>query len=125
VATGKPMDLGGVHGRVEATGRGVVAVTAATLEALGRTLTGQRLVVQGFGNVGRHVAQVAAEQGAVIVGVSDVPGGRHVPKGVEVPPGGRGRAATRSGLRPVNGPDALNSRCPHRSASVCDANKSQ
>src|SRR6202789_3600824 len=31
VATGTPLDLGGLAGRVQATGRGVVAVTAATL----------------------------------------------------------------------------------------------
>jgi len=85
VVTGKPLDLGGVPGRVEATGRGVVAVTASTLAALGRELSGQRLVIQGFGNVGRHVAQLAAEQGAVIVAVSDVSGGRYVPGGLDVP----------------------------------------
>ena len=85
VVTGKPIDLGGVPGRVEATGRGVVAVTAATLTALGRNLVGQRIVIQGFGNVGRHVAQIAAEHGAVIVGVSDVSGGRHIREGVDVP----------------------------------------
>ena len=51
----------------------------------GATLAGQRLVIQGFGNVGRHVAQIAAEQGAVIVGVSDVSGGRHVAEGFDVP----------------------------------------
>jgi glutamate dehydrogenase (NAD(P)+) len=85
VATGKPIDLGGIPGRVEATGRGVVAVTAATLAALGKSLAGQRIVIQGFGNVGRHVAQIAAEQGAVIVGVSDVSGGRHDREGVDVP----------------------------------------
>jgi glutamate dehydrogenase (NAD(P)+) len=85
VATGKPLDLGGIPGRVEATGRGVVAATKATLAVLGRSLTGQRVVIQGFGNVGLHVAQIAAEQGAVIVGVSDVSGGRHVPEGVDVP----------------------------------------
>jgi glutamate dehydrogenase (NAD(P)+) len=85
VATGKPLDLGGVPGRAEATGRGVVAVTSATLVAQGRTLAGQRLVIQGFGNVGRHVAKFAAEQGAVIVGVSDVSGGRHASDGFDVP----------------------------------------
>jgi glutamate dehydrogenase (NAD(P)+) len=85
VATGKPLDLGGIPGRVEATGRGVVAVTAATLTVLGKNLAGQRIVVQGFGNVGRHVAQIAAEQGALIVGVSDVSGGRALPVGINVP----------------------------------------
>jgi glutamate dehydrogenase (NAD(P)+) len=85
VVTGKPLDLGGIAGRVEATGRGVVAITSAALDALGRSLVGQRLVVQGFGNVGRHVAQIAAEQGAIIVGVSDVSGGRHRSEGIDVP----------------------------------------
>ena len=85
VVTGKPLELGGVPGRVEATGRGVVAITASTLAESGRALTGRRLVIQGFGNVGRHVAQLAAEQGAVIVAVSDVSGGRHVPGGIDVP----------------------------------------
>jgi glutamate dehydrogenase (NAD(P)+) len=85
VATGKPLDLGGVPGRLEATGRGVVAITEATLAALGRSLGGQRIVIQGFGNVGRHVAQIAAERGAMIVAVSDVSGGRHIPEGVDVP----------------------------------------
>jgi glutamate dehydrogenase (NAD(P)+) len=85
VVTGKPLDLGGLPGRAEATGRGVVAVASATLVAQGRTLAGQRLVIQGFGNVGRHVAQFAAEQGAVIVGVSDVSGGRHLSGGFDVP----------------------------------------
>ncbi len=85
VVTGKPLDLGGLAGRVQATGRGVVAVTAATLTALGRRLAGQRLVVQGFGNVGRHVAEIATEQGAVVVGISDVSGGRYVADGIDVP----------------------------------------
>ena len=85
VATGKPLDLGGVPGRAEATGRGVVAVTSATLVAQGRSLAGQRVVIQGFGNVGRHVAKFAAEQGAVVVGVSDISGGRYVAGGFDVP----------------------------------------
>jgi glutamate dehydrogenase (NAD(P)+) len=85
VVTGKPLDLGGLSGRVQATGRGVVAVTAATLTALGRSLVGQRLVIQGFGNVGRNVAEIATKQGAVLVGISDVSGGRYVADGIDVP----------------------------------------
>ncbi len=85
VATGKPLDLGGVPGRVEATGRGVVAITAETLTAMGQELAGQRIAVQGFGNVGRHVARFAAEQGAHVVAVSDVSGGRAVSAGIDVP----------------------------------------
>jgi len=84
VATGKPLDLGGVPGRAEATGRGVVAVTAATLAAQGRALRSQRLAIQGFGNVGRHVAQFAAEQGAMVIAISDVSGGRHDADGFDV-----------------------------------------
>jgi glutamate dehydrogenase (NAD(P)+) len=85
VVTGKPLDLGGVPGRVEATGRGVVAITASALAAQGRQLAGRRVAVQGFGNVGRHVAQFAAEQGAMVIAVSDVSGGRSVPEGFDVP----------------------------------------
>jgi glutamate dehydrogenase/leucine dehydrogenase len=84
VVTGKPLELGGVPGRVEATGRGVVSITASTLTALGQRLAGQRLAVQGFGNVGRHVAQFAADQGALVVAVSDVSGGRHTPEGIDI-----------------------------------------
>jgi glutamate dehydrogenase (NAD(P)+) len=85
VVTGKPLDLGGVPGRVESTGRGVVTITASTLAAQGQQLAGRRVAVQGFGNVGRHVAQFASEQGAAVVAVSDVSGGRSVPKGIDVP----------------------------------------
>jgi glutamate dehydrogenase (NAD(P)+) len=85
VVTGKPLELGGVPGRVEATGRGVVAITASTLAESDQVLTGRRLAIQGFGNVGRHVAQLAAEQGAVIVAVADVSGGRHAAAGIDVP----------------------------------------
>jgi glutamate dehydrogenase (NAD(P)+) len=85
VVTGKPVDLGGVSGRVQATGRGVVAVTAAMLRESGRNIAGQRLVVQGFGNVGRNVAEIAAAQGAVLVGISDESGGRYLADGLDVP----------------------------------------
>jgi glutamate dehydrogenase (NAD(P)+) len=76
--TGKPPEMGGVLGRVEATGRGVQYglrvffegaddVKAAGLEG---ELEGKRIVVQGLGNVGYHAAKfLEEEEGAKIVGI--------------------------------------------------------
>ena len=50
-----------------------------------RGLEGLRVVVQGFGNVGRNLARLLAEAGAVVVAVSDSNGGVHAPKGLDIP----------------------------------------
>ncbi len=70
--TGKPVVLGGVAGRREATGRGVAIATAEAMSALGQKMEGARVVVQGFGNVGSVAALCLAEMGAVIIGIGDV-----------------------------------------------------
>jgi glutamate dehydrogenase (NAD(P)+) len=75
VVTGKPVDLGGSLGRREATGRGVVYTTIEAARRIGLELKGARVVVQGFGNVGSHAAQLFAAEGAKVVAVSDVSGG--------------------------------------------------
>ncbi|MDQ6781006.1 MAG: Glu/Leu/Phe/Val dehydrogenase [Candidatus Eremiobacteraeota bacterium] len=84
VVTGKPLVVGGSRGRVEATGRGVMICIKAALEKMGRSLEGQRVAVQGFGNVGSITAKLLREHGAVIVGVSDQFGGLANPKGIDV-----------------------------------------
>ncbi len=73
--TGKPVELGGSLGREQATGRGALFVVAEHLKDLGKAVTGQKVVIQGFGNVGSNAALLFAEQGAEIVAVSDVLGG--------------------------------------------------
>jgi glutamate dehydrogenase (NAD(P)+) len=58
--TGKPLDAGGIHGRTEATGRGIQYALREffrhaedpAVAGLSGTLEGKRVVVQGFGNVG-------------------------------------------------------------------------
>ena len=67
--TGKPVLLGGIPGRKEATGRGVVVSTA---QALGGNVRSARVILQGFGNVGAGAAENFAAEGARIVGVSDI-----------------------------------------------------
>ncbi len=86
IVTGKPLALGGVAGRVAATGRGIGVVVAETARELGIDLTeGPRVVIQGFGNVGSHVAEDLMGRGCRIVAVSDVHGGLYDPRGVDVP----------------------------------------
>jgi len=85
VVTGKPIEIGGSYGRQEATGRGVVACILEALRHQGREMRDTRLVIQGFGNVGRAAARIAHQLGARLVGVSDVAGGLHDPEGLDVP----------------------------------------
>jgi glutamate dehydrogenase (NAD(P)+) len=85
IVTGKPVSLGGSLFRHEATGAGVVMVVVRACRRLGWSLEGQRCVVQGFGNVGGVAAAELAEQGATVVGVSDISGGVHDPAGLDVP----------------------------------------
>jgi glutamate dehydrogenase (NAD(P)+) len=96
--TGKPLSQGGIRGRTEATGRGVVYGlrevfrTPKTLEPLGLSgsLEGKTIVVQGFGNVGFHAANILhVEDGARIISVGEYNGTIHNPKGIDIPALGR------------------------------------
>lgn len=88
--TGKPVSEGGIHGRREATGRGLMYAlseacrSAEDMKALGLSTgtEGKRVVVQGLGNVGYHTAKFCREQGAVIVGLAEREGAIYNPKGL-------------------------------------------
>jgi glutamate dehydrogenase (NAD(P)+) len=84
VVTGKPLAMGGSAGRREATGRGCMLMTREALKHLGMPMKGTNVVVQGFGNVGSIAAELLQEQGATVVGVSDVSGGVYNRKGLDV-----------------------------------------
>ena len=84
VVTGKPLEIGGSRGRVEATGRGVSLVALAQMEEMGIAPSGASIVVQGFGNVGSIAAQMFVERGCKIVGISDVSGGYYNANGIDV-----------------------------------------
>src|SRR5574342_1348378 len=66
VVTGKPLIVGGSAGRREATGRGIVYALYQAAKSLGRELRGQKIVVQGFGNVGSVAARMLWRDGCVI-----------------------------------------------------------
>jgi glutamate dehydrogenase (NAD(P)+) len=85
VVTGKPLHVGGSVGREEATGRGAAFITREAIRKKhGRDVDGARVAVQGFGNVGRNLAEILARSGATIVAVSDSGGGIHDPNGLDI-----------------------------------------
>jgi glutamate dehydrogenase (NAD(P)+) len=77
--TGKPVAQGGVRGRREATGRGLFyALREACAQAddmtrlgLAPGVEGKRVIVQGLGNVGSHVARFCREGGAVLIALAE------------------------------------------------------
>lgn len=82
--TGKPVELYGLPGREEATGRGVGIFTVKLLSRLGRKPAETRVAIQGFGNVGSHAAKFLREADLRIVAVSDVSGGYYRRDGLDV-----------------------------------------
>ena len=74
VVTGKPIELGGSEGRVEATGRGVIVCAIEACHTHNMSFEGSKVVVQGFGNVGSVAARLAEREGAKVIAVSDTSG---------------------------------------------------
>jgi len=84
VVTGKPVAIGGTHGRREATGRGVVYTIVEAVKHLNMELLGSTAAVQGFGNVGAVVAKELAGIGVKVVAISDRSGGIYNPAGLPI-----------------------------------------
>jgi glutamate dehydrogenase (NAD(P)+) len=84
VVTGKPLNLGGSLGRLEATARGAHYCIREAVAKQGQSLDGMRVAVQGFGNVGSYLAKFVAEDGAKVVALSDSSGGVYNPNGIDV-----------------------------------------
>lgn len=82
VVTGKPVIIGGSLGREEATGYGVAYIIEDTLRHFDKTLSGTKVAIQGFGNVGTYTAIKLTEMGCFIVAVSDFYGGIYNPSGI-------------------------------------------
>ena len=84
VVTGKPLNIGGSLGRLEATAHGVLYCIQEAIRKREMRMDGLRVVVQGFGNVGSFLARFLAEQGAIVIGVSDSSGGIYNEAGLDM-----------------------------------------
>jgi glutamate dehydrogenase (NAD(P)+) len=91
--TGKPLNAGGIQGRIEATGRGVQYALREFFRhpedvakaGLAGTLDGKKVIVQGLGNVGFHAASfLSREDGARVVAVIERDGAVLSEDGIEV-----------------------------------------
>jgi glutamate dehydrogenase (NAD(P)+) len=85
VVTGKPLSVGGSLGREEATARGALYCIQALSVKQSVRISEYSVAIQGFGNVGAHLARLLHEAGAKVVAVSDSQGGVHNPDGIDVP----------------------------------------
>src|SRR6476659_9096983 len=71
VVTGKPLNVGGSLGRLEATAHGALYCIQEAVRKRDMSMAGLRAVVQGFGNVGSFLAKFLADEGATVIAVSD------------------------------------------------------
>lgn len=82
--TGKPLVLGGSHGRETATAKGVTICIREAARRKGIDIKGARVVVQGFGNAGSYLAKFMYDAGAKVIGISDAYGALHDPNGLDI-----------------------------------------
>ncbi len=85
VVTGKPVNIGGSRGRREATGRGISVCCDRALDHLNLPVSGCRVIIQGFGNVGSNAAKLLAEKGYTIIGIAEFDGGLFNDRGIDIP----------------------------------------
>lgn len=82
--TGKPIVLGGSHGRESATAKGVTICIEEACKKRGIDIKGARVIVQGFGNAGSFLAKFMYDMGAKVIAISDAEGALHDPDGLDI-----------------------------------------
>ncbi|MEI7024579.1 Glu/Leu/Phe/Val family dehydrogenase [Paenibacillus sp. y28] len=83
--TGKPIVLGGSHGRETATAKGVTMMIYKALQKKDIAIHNARVIIQGFGNAGSFLAKFMHDAGARVVGISDANGALYNPDGLDIP----------------------------------------
>ena len=118
IVTGKPISLEGSYGREAATGRGIVHMFREAAPGLGLQPADCRVVLQGFGNVGSWAAQIIAQLGCTVIGVSDAHGAVHAEDGLDpealqrhVGEGGKVAEFDGDGAEPISADELLALEC--------------
>ncbi|WP_018922205.1 Glu/Leu/Phe/Val family dehydrogenase [Salsuginibacillus kocurii] len=82
--TGKPIVLGGSHGRESATAKGVTICIREAAKKKELNIEGAGVIIQGFGNAGSYLAKFLHDAGAKIVGIADAYGGLYDADGLDI-----------------------------------------
>src|SRR3954470_11306867 len=82
--TGKPLVLGGSHGRESATAKGVTICIREAAKKKGIQIEGAKVVIQGFGNAGSYLSKFMHDEGAIVIGISDAYGALYDPNGLDI-----------------------------------------
>ncbi len=84
-AVGLPREIGGIPlDKIGATGWGLLYAVEVAMKYCNFELDGARMVVQGFGAVGRHAARFLADKGVILVGAADSLGTVYDPHGLDI-----------------------------------------
>ena len=82
--TGKPVVLGGSHGRERATAEGVTIIINEAAKRRDIDMKGARVIIQGFGNAGSFLSKFLHDAGAKVIGISDAYGALYDPDGLDI-----------------------------------------
>jgi glutamate dehydrogenase (NADP+) len=107
VVTGKPLAMGGSHGRDTATATGAFHVIRTLARRLGMPEDEPSVAIQGFGNAGAHLAELLAGAGWKVVAVSDSSGAVHSPHGLDVDAVRKAKKEHGSVTQAADGADAI------------------
>jgi glutamate dehydrogenase/leucine dehydrogenase len=83
VCTGKPASMGGLPHELGSTGFGVAHATKIAMEFSKKPLSGAKVAIEGYGNVGTFTHKYLEEMGASIVAISDSKGTAYLPSGLK------------------------------------------
>jgi glutamate dehydrogenase/leucine dehydrogenase len=82
--TGKPIELGGIKLRSDATAKGGYVIIYQLFSKIDKNNEDIKIVIQGFGNAGSNIAKLLYESGFKIIAVSDSQGGIYNENGLNI-----------------------------------------
>lgn len=85
VVTDKPLEIGGSHGRIDATGCGITFTIQNILKKLEKSPENTTIAIQGIGTVGQTTARLLTQAGMRVIAVSDISGGLYRRDGLDIP----------------------------------------